>query len=73
MVEPAGLPAELVAGAWSDDDGGEPEVMAMAHRQLPIHGVQFHPESIGTEVGKAILGNFLRLCGRPLAAARANA
>jgi anthranilate synthase/aminodeoxychorismate synthase-like glutamine amidotransferase len=73
VVEPAGLPAELVAGAWSDDDGGEPEVMAMAHRQLPIHGVQFHPESIGTNVGKAILGNFLGVCESPLAPQRANA
>ena len=67
VVEPAGLPEAFAASAWSDDDGGAPEVMAMAHRQLPIHGVQFHPESIGTAVGKTILGNFLGLCGHPLA------
>ncbi len=68
VVEAAALPDVLAVSAWSDDDGGEPEVMAMAHRTLPIHGVQFHPESIGTEVGKTILGNFLALCGRrPLA------
>ena len=73
VVEPASLPAALAASAWTDDDGGEPEVMAMAHRQLPIHGVQFHPESIGTEVGKAILANFLGVCGSPLAPERANA
>jgi len=72
VVVPAGLPDVLAASAWSDDDGGEPELMAMAHRTLPIHGVQFHPESIGTEVGKVILANFLDLCGRPLAQQRAN-
>ncbi|MGA2383380.1 MAG: aminodeoxychorismate/anthranilate synthase component II [Gemmatimonadales bacterium] len=67
VVEPADLPPALAPSAWSDDDGGEPEVMAMAHRTLPIHGVQFHPESIGTGVGRAILGNFLGLCNHPLA------
>jgi anthranilate synthase component 2 len=73
VVEPSDLPDALVASAWSDDDGGEPEIMAMAHRSLPIHGVQFHPESIGTAVGKAILTNFLRACGRPLAPPRPSA
>jgi anthranilate synthase component II len=67
VVERGSLPDALVPCAWSDDDGGEPEVMAMAHRTLPIHGVQFHPESIGTAVGRTILGNFLGLCGHPLA------
>jgi anthranilate synthase component 2 len=73
VVEPADLPDALVACAWSDDDGGEPEIMAMAHRALPIHGVQFHPESIGTPVGKAILSNFLGACGHPLARSVQNA
>ena len=72
VVEAGGLPGDLAVSAWSDDDRGEPEVMAMAHRSLPVHGVQFHPESIGTEVGRKILGNFLALCRRPLAPARAN-
>ena len=72
VVEAGGLPDALVPSAWSDDDGGEPEVMAMAHRTLPIHGVQFHPESIGTETGKRILANFLGLCGVPLAPPQAN-
>jgi anthranilate synthase/aminodeoxychorismate synthase-like glutamine amidotransferase len=70
VVEPSGLPDTLRPSAWSDDDGGEPEVMAMAHRTLPIHGVQFHPESIGTAVGKTILANFLGVCGSPLAPPR---
>ena len=73
VVEPASLPKVLVPGAWSDDDGGEPELMAMSHRAAPVHGVQFHPESIGTEVGRTILSNFLALCGSPLAPGRANA
>ncbi len=67
VVEPDAIPATLAATAWSDDPGEVSEVMALAHRELPIHGVQFHPESIGTGVGKTILRSFLALCGRPLA------
>jgi anthranilate/para-aminobenzoate synthase component II len=36
--------------------------MGVRHRELPVEGVQFHPESILTEVGKPLLGNFLRTC-----------
>jgi anthranilate synthase component 2 len=68
-VEREGLPASLRVTAWSDDPGGESEVMALVHRDLPIHGVQFHPESIGTGVGKEILRRFVGLCGVPLAPA----
>jgi anthranilate/para-aminobenzoate synthase component II len=35
------------------------ELMALRHRSRPVHGVQFHPESIGTDAGKRILANFL--------------
>ena len=38
-------------------------VMGFRHAELPIHGVQFHPESIATEHGHDLLANFLRLCG----------
>jgi anthranilate synthase component 2 len=61
IVEEAGLPAELVPSAWSAEAGPGREMMGMRHSSLPIHGVQFHPESVGTPLGKAILGNFLEL------------
>jgi len=65
VVEPETLPADLVATAWSADRDDDPEVMAVRHRDLPIHGVQFHPESIGTDAGRGILRNFLDACGTP--------
>lgn len=52
------LPPELEPVAWSDDG----VLMAMAHRSKPYWGVQFHPESILTEVGPTLIANFLRLC-----------
>jgi anthranilate synthase/aminodeoxychorismate synthase-like glutamine amidotransferase len=62
VVEAASLPADLVATAWcADSPGGRSEVMAMKHRRHPVYGVQFHPESIGTEHGKRLLRNFLRV------------
>ena len=59
VVEPASLPKELVITAWSADRPKDAEIMAMKHRSHPIYGVQFHPESIGTEHGKRLLENFL--------------
>ena len=53
------IPDSLVVNARSDDG----HVMGFRHAQLPIHGVQFHPESIATEHGHAMLANFLALCG----------
>jgi anthranilate synthase component 2 len=53
------IPADLVVNATADDAS----VMGFRHRELPIHGVQFHPESIATEHGHAMLANFMRLAG----------
>jgi anthranilate synthase component II len=52
-------PAELIVNARSDDG----HVMGFRHATLPIHGVQFHPESIATEHGHAMLANFMRIAG----------
>jgi para-aminobenzoate synthetase component 2 len=59
VVEPQSLPKELQITAWSADRPKDAEIMAMRHRKHPIYGVQFHPESIGTEHGKRLLQNFL--------------
>ena len=64
VVEPSSLPPALVVTAMSADRqsvGDAAEIMAMKHRDHPTYGVQFHPESIGTEHGKRILENFLRV------------
>ena len=53
------VPDVLHVNATADDA----HVMGFRHADLPIHGVQFHPESIATEHGHALLANFLRLCG----------
>jgi anthranilate synthase component 2 len=57
IVERDTIPDSLVPTAWTDDG----LIMAMHHRTLPIYGVQFHPESIASEHGHAILANFLAL------------
>ena len=56
------VPAELAANARTADG----TVMGLRHRTLPIHGLQFHPESIATEHGHALLANFMTLAGLPV-------
>jgi len=56
-VSREGLPDVLVVTAETEDG----EIMGLRHRDLPVYGVQFHPESILTVEGKALLANFLRL------------
>ncbi|MGE0160682.1 MAG: aminodeoxychorismate/anthranilate synthase component II [Gemmatimonadales bacterium] len=55
------LPAELEPVAWSADPIDAGEIQAMRHREYPVWGVQFHPESLFSEHGKTLLANFMRL------------
>ena len=58
------IPDCLAVNATSETPGLDgSSVMGFRHRELPIHGVQFHPESIATEHGHALLANFLAICG----------
>ena len=57
IVEEATFPAALEATAWTEDG----IIMGLRHRALPVFGVQFHPESIASEQGHALLANFLAI------------
>ena len=59
IVERASLPGELAITAETDDG----LIMGLAHKRHPVHGVQFHPESIASEHGHELLANFLKLAG----------
>ena len=62
VTDAAALPEELVPVAWSGAaEGGSSEIQAMRHRDHPLWGVQFHPESLFSEHGKTLLANFLAL------------
>ena len=58
-IDPAAVPNTLRVTARTPDG----EIMGVAHAERPVHGVQFHPESIVTEHGHRLLANFLRLAG----------
>jgi len=59
IVERASLPSVLQPIAWTGEPGWESEIQALRHREHPVCGVQFHPESIASEGGMTILRNFL--------------
>ncbi len=58
MAEKSSFPSDLAITAETADDE---LIMALQHKEQPLYGIQFHPESIGTEVGKTILKNFLNV------------
>jgi len=57
LVRRESLPDCLAVTAWTE----EGEIMGLTHKDLPVYGVQFHPESILTSEGKRLLGNFLKV------------
>jgi anthranilate synthase/aminodeoxychorismate synthase-like glutamine amidotransferase len=62
IVSEKGLPEELEVSAWTTDgETGAKTIMALRHRDLPIEGVQFHPESVLTSDGKKLIENFLKM------------
>jgi anthranilate synthase/aminodeoxychorismate synthase-like glutamine amidotransferase len=61
VVSVPSLPLELETIAWAADRPAGQEIMAIAHREFPVYGVQFHPESVATPEGKRLLKNFLAL------------
>jgi len=63
-LEVVDVPSCLIANAHADTPGlATASVMGFRHETLPIHSVQFHPESIATDHGHALLLNFLNICG----------
>ena len=60
VIEQSSLPDCLEVTAWTQDEKGQrEEIMGVRHKELPVEGVQFHPESILSENGHALLQNFL--------------
>ena len=60
VIDPSTLPESLEVTAWTEDESGKLEaIMGVRHRSLSVEGVQFHPESILSEHGHALLKNFL--------------
>lgn len=59
VIEQATLPDCLEVTAWTERDGEREAIMGVRHRELPVEGVQFHPESILTRHGHALLRNFI--------------
>jgi len=64
VTDPGALPDSLVPIAWSEEGDATEEIQAMRHREHPVWGVQFHPESLFSEGGHRLLRNFLEMRGR---------
>ena len=61
VIQPDTLPEEFAVTAWSEEPDGGREIMAIAHCELPVFGVQFHPESFLTHSGFDLLQRFLTI------------
>ena len=61
VLDPDTIPESLEVVAWTDEEGWEDEVQAVRHREHPVWGVQFHPESVASEHGERVMRNFLEI------------
>jgi anthranilate synthase/aminodeoxychorismate synthase-like glutamine amidotransferase len=59
VIQPDTLPGQFDANAWSESPGGAPVIMGIRHREWPLWGLQFHPESFLTDCGPVLLKRFL--------------